>query len=115
MPRTVAIKDEQCRKDHVLWTEEIAAWRKDHARALATLEKTTSFILKHEAELEEHLIEVARHEAAEEGGSDVETLKERHFAIKLRHNKLRGRHRSLIEQVLQLQVTLHKAAHGNIL
>ncbi len=116
MPKSTEIDDEQCEKDHALWTEEIAAWKNDHARALGTLERVTSFILKHEAEINEHLNEVKEHRAASARTPDgVQTVKERHFAVKLRHNALRGRHRGLIEQVLQLQVALHKAGHGDIL
>jgi len=116
MPETTVIDDAQCKKDHALWTEEIAAWRNDHARALGTLEQVKSFILAHEAELDEHLQEVREHEAAKEQAHDgVQTMRERHFNVKLRHNALRGRHRSLIEQVLQLQVTLHKASRGKVL
>lgn len=116
MPQVTTLDDAQCKKDHALWTEEIAAWKKDHARALATLEQATSFILKHEAELDEHLKEVTEHEAAGmQSADEVRTLKERHFDVKLRHSSLRGRHRALIEEILKLQVTLHKAGHGKIL
>ncbi len=116
MSKTTVIDDAQCQKDHALWTEEIAAWKNDHARALGTLERVTSFILAHEAELDEHLNEIKEHEAANGRAlGEVQTLRERHFAVKLRHNALRGSHRGLIEQVLQLQVTLHKCGHGNVL
>ncbi|MCP4203850.1 MAG: hypothetical protein GY769_18175 [bacterium] len=116
MPEAAAIDKAQCEKDHALWTEEIAAWKNDHARALNTLQQVTSFILKHEAQLDDHLKEVKEHEGmSSTNPEEMQTIRERHLAVKHRHNALRGRHRGLIEEILQLQVTLHKAGHGNIL
>ncbi len=116
MPKTAAMNETQCEKDHALWTEEIAAWKNDHARALSTLQNVTSFILKHEAQLDDHMQEVKEHEAMSATDSnEIQTIRERHLAVKHRHNALRGRHRGLIEEILRLQVTLHKAGHGNIL
>jgi len=103
-------------QDHALWTEEIAAWREDHSRALRTLEEATALILMHEAELEDHLREIEEHEEAGAGAPNrVETRREQHMKVRHRHLVVRGRHRGLIEEIMKLQVALHRAGHGHAL
>ncbi len=115
MTESRVLTPERCEKDHALWTEEIEAWKKDHARALHTLEQTTAFILKHEAELEEHLQEIREHEKARDAKpSRIETHRERHLKVQHRHNIFRGRHCGLIEEIIKLRVALHKAGHGEV-
>jgi len=115
MNESSVLTRDQCEKDHALWKEEIEAWRKDHARALHTLEEVSAFILRHEADLEEHLSEVREHEAArDDKPSKVETHRERHLKVQHRQNIFRGRHRGLIKEVMQLQVALKKAGHGAV-
>ena len=114
MTEATAMTKERCEQDHALWAEEIEAWKKDHARALHTLEEATRFILRHEEELEEHTREIEEHQRAKNVSAPdrIETIREQHLKVQHRHNVFRGRHRGLIEEVMRLQVALHKASHG---
>ena len=112
MTESRIMTEDRCEQDHALWTEEIEAWKKDHARALHTLEEATAFILRHEAEFDEHTREIEEHQKASASKSRIETRREQHLKVQHRHNVFRGRHRGLIEEIMRLQVALHKASHG---
>ena len=115
MTTSAVIDSSQCEKDHKLWIEETARWQEEHKRALKTLEDTAAFIRQHDAELEDHLVAVRKHESVmNERGEPDEKIREAHLEVKERHNRFRGRHTGLIKEVLQLQVALHKAGMGHI-
>lgn len=105
----------QCEKEHARWLEEIAVWKRDHARALRTLIETADFIHRHDDELDEHLQEIETHREHQQTGADpTAAVREKHLEVRRRHNVFQGRHRALIDEVMRLRVQLHKAAHGKI-
>ena len=115
MTQAVVLDEQACAKDHALWKEEIKKWRREHARALETLEEVAKFIHLHEAELEEHLRDIQVHEKMKESGAGAsEGLKAHHLEVKGRQQGFRGRHRGMIDKILELQVMLHKASHGSV-
>ncbi len=115
MDRSKVMTPERCERDHALWIEEIAAWKRDHAQALHTLEDATAFILKHEAQLDDHMREIEEHQAARpDKPEQIEQYRANHVRVDRDHNLFRGRHRGLIQEVMKLRVALHKAGHGEV-
>ncbi len=110
-----ALTEPQCERDHNRWLEEIGLWKRDHTRALAMLEETADFIHRHDLELSEHLRDIEAHRASHAlGEPPSDEVRRRHLEVRERHNSFQGRHRGLMEAVLQLRVALHKAAHGQV-
>ena len=118
-------KMKDCDRDHAKWQEEINTWQREHARAIEILNQATNFIRMHDADLEEHGAAMVEHIAmlekfrtALENGEPVppmtaeqEQLAATHAEAKLRHNRYRGRHKGLIDEVARLEVMLHKVSH----
>lgn len=114
--QTAAVQDPaQCERDHLLWLEEIEQWKSDHERALRTLDEVSIFVRQHEAELDGHLADIERHRGQMGDGEVPVATQVRHGEVRERHNRLRGRHRGMMDEITRLAVSLHKAAHGEIL
>ena len=112
---TSSLDDPRCEKDHALWLEEIAVWKREHARALEMLEETAEFIRRHDAEFDEHLREIETHSDLHRRRlGPIAAVREKHLEVRRRHNIFQGRHRGLMDEVTKLRVTLHKAAHGRV-
>jgi hypothetical protein len=113
----------KCEREHRAWLQETERWRSDHRRALDTLQRTAEFIRGHEAELDRHEEAIRAHQseigARLQGGpgegseSDERRLQEAHRRVLDEHNRFRGRHGSLVAEVLRLEVALHKASHSS--
>ena len=115
-------------RKHAQWSEEIALWKAEHQRALETLEQAREFVQEHDALLDHHSEAIAEHdrqlvahEKAISAGDQIQDdpamaeehrrLEQIHRDVLEQHNRFRGRHPALIQEIARLAVELHKVSH----
>ena len=123
---TARDEHQRAHRKHAAWQEEIDQWRAEHRRALETLEQATLFVQEHDALLDHHSEAIVEHEKALEAHeaaiaaerdepaskmTEHDRLEEIHQNVLEQHNRFRGRHPALMQEMARLAVELHKVSH----